>query len=70
MAAQRRQRRRPWHHAIFNQRSNGKQAGSVVSSAVAGPVLFFASPAAAFVTGQTLWVDGGVFPRAPWPYQQ
>lgn len=35
---------------------------------IAGPVLFFCSPAADFVTGQTLWVDGGVFSRAPWPY--
>jgi 3-oxoacyl-[acyl-carrier protein] reductase len=37
---------------------------------VAGVVLFFASPAAAFVTGQTLWVDGGVFTRASWPYSE
>jgi 3-oxoacyl-[acyl-carrier protein] reductase len=37
---------------------------------VAGVVLFFASPAAAFVTGQTLWVDGGVFTRASWPYPE
>ncbi len=35
---------------------------------IAGPVLFFCSPAANFVTGQTLWVDGGVFSQAPWPY--
>jgi 3-oxoacyl-[acyl-carrier protein] reductase len=35
---------------------------------VADVVLFFASPAARFVTGQTLWVDGGLFSRAPWPY--
>lgn len=35
---------------------------------VADVVLFFASDAARFVTGQTLWVDGGVFSRAPWPY--
>lgn len=37
---------------------------------IAGPVLFFCSPAADFVTGQTLWVDGGVFSRAPWPYEE
>jgi len=35
---------------------------------IAGPVLFFCSPAAEFVTGQTLWVDGGVFSQAAWPY--
>ena len=37
---------------------------------VAGVVLFFATPAAAFVTGQTIWVDGGLFTRASWPYPQ
>jgi NAD(P)-dependent dehydrogenase (short-subunit alcohol dehydrogenase family) len=35
---------------------------------ISGVVLFFASEAARFVTGQTLWVDGGVFTRAAWPY--
>ena len=38
-------------------------------SDVAGPVLFLASSASAFVTGQTIWVDGGAFTRANWPYE-
>jgi NAD(P)-dependent dehydrogenase (short-subunit alcohol dehydrogenase family) len=30
-------------------------------------VAFFASDDSWFVTGQTLWVDGGLFTQAPWP---
>ena len=33
-----------------------------------GPLLFLISEAAGFVTGQTIWVDGGLFAQAPWPY--
>ena len=33
-----------------------------------GPMLFLISQAAGFVTGQTIWVDGGAFSQAPWPY--
>jgi 3-oxoacyl-[acyl-carrier protein] reductase len=35
---------------------------------VARAIVFFASDAAAFVTGQTLWVDGGLFSKPAWPY--
>jgi len=35
---------------------------------VARAVVFFASQAGDFVTGQTLWVDGGLFTHPIWPY--
>lgn len=34
---------------------------------IAGPVLFFTTEASSFITGQTIWVDGGVFSQANWP---
>jgi 3-oxoacyl-[acyl-carrier protein] reductase len=36
---------------------------------VGGAVVYFASDLSTFVTGQTIWVDGGVFTQAPWPYE-
>ena len=35
---------------------------------VARAVVFFASESGDFVTGQTLWVDGGLFTHPIWPY--
>ncbi|HVO98215.1 MAG TPA: SDR family NAD(P)-dependent oxidoreductase [Bryobacteraceae bacterium] len=35
---------------------------------VAKAILFFTSDEAAFITGQTLWVDGGLFSKPAWPY--
>jgi NAD(P)-dependent dehydrogenase (short-subunit alcohol dehydrogenase family) len=37
---------------------------------VARVVRFLASDDSGFVTGQTLWVDGGLFTQAPWPKQK
>jgi NAD(P)-dependent dehydrogenase (short-subunit alcohol dehydrogenase family) len=35
---------------------------------VSRAILFFASDAAEFITGQTLYVDGGLFSKPAWPY--
>ncbi|MBL8234725.1 MAG: SDR family oxidoreductase, partial [Bryobacterales bacterium] len=35
---------------------------------VAKAVRFLASPDAQFITGQTVWVDGGLFTKPAWPY--
>lgn len=36
---------------------------------IARVVKFLATPDAEFVTGQTIWVDGGMYARAPWKYK-
>jgi NAD(P)-dependent dehydrogenase (short-subunit alcohol dehydrogenase family) len=36
---------------------------------VARTVVFLASDAAEFITGQTIWVDGGLFTKPSWPYE-
>jgi NAD(P)-dependent dehydrogenase (short-subunit alcohol dehydrogenase family) len=36
---------------------------------VARAVAFLASDNGEFITGQTIWVDGGLFSKAAWPYE-
>lgn len=38
-------------------------------SDVARTVAFLASDAAEFVSGQTIWIDGGLFSKPAWPYE-
>ena len=36
---------------------------------IAPAVLFLDSPGASFITGQTIWIDGGLLTKAQWPYK-
>jgi len=38
-------------------------------SDIAPVVVFLASKASSFISGQTIGIDGGLFARAPWPYK-
>jgi 3-oxoacyl-[acyl-carrier protein] reductase len=37
---------------------------------IAPTVVFLASKGASFISGQTIWIDGALFTRAPWPYKK
>lgn len=37
---------------------------------IAPAVVFLASPGASFISGQTIWIDGALFSRAPWAYKK
>ncbi len=37
---------------------------------IAPTVAFLASKEASFISGQTIWIDGALFTKAPWPYKR
>jgi 3-oxoacyl-[acyl-carrier protein] reductase len=37
---------------------------------IAPAVVFLASKGASFISGQTIWIDGGLFTKAQWPYKK
>jgi 3-oxoacyl-[acyl-carrier protein] reductase len=37
---------------------------------IAPAVIFLASKGASFISGQTIWIDGGLFTKAQWPYKK
>ncbi len=37
---------------------------------IAPTVVFLASKGGAFISGQTIWIDGALFTQAQWPYQK
>jgi 3-oxoacyl-[acyl-carrier protein] reductase len=47
---------------------NSLTAHATCIADVANAVLFFANPKSNFITGQALYVDGGVFTQSNWPY--
>jgi NAD(P)-dependent dehydrogenase (short-subunit alcohol dehydrogenase family) len=37
---------------------------------IAPAVVFLANKGASFISGQTIWIDGGLFTKAQWPYKK
>ena len=63
---ERTQRESPGYAATWSKITPLGRIGTVDD--VGGVVLFLTTPAAAFISGQTIGVDGAVFTRASWPY--
>jgi NAD(P)-dependent dehydrogenase (short-subunit alcohol dehydrogenase family) len=63
---ERTQRESPNYAATWSPLTPLRRIGQVTD--VADAVVFLASRRASFITGQTLYVDGGLFTQGPWPY--
>jgi len=56
----------PKYAAIWSKEASLGRVG--MPEDVGNAVVFLASQNASYVTGQTLWVDGGAFTKPSWPY--
>ncbi len=64
---ERTQQEDPDYAGTWGARTPLRRVGQV--NDVARAVVYLGDEAAAFVTGQTLYVDGGLFSQVPWPYE-
>jgi NAD(P)-dependent dehydrogenase (short-subunit alcohol dehydrogenase family) len=64
---ERTQRESPDYADTWSSLTPLRRIGQV--SDVADAVVFLAGDAARFITGQTLYVDGGLWSQVPWPYE-
>ena len=65
---ERTQREDPHYAETWARLTPGRRVG--VPSDVGKACVWLASSAAAFVTGQVIFVDGGLFSQGPWPNDQ
>jgi NAD(P)-dependent dehydrogenase (short-subunit alcohol dehydrogenase family) len=56
----------PQYAAVWSKEASLGRVG--MPEDVGNAVVFLASRNASYVTGQTLWVDGGAFTKPSWPY--
>jgi len=60
-------REQPRYASIWSKQTPLRRVGLPVD--VGRAVVFLASDAASYVSGQTLWIDGAAFTQASWPYR-
>ena len=60
-------REEPRYASIWGKQAPLRRVG--MPTDVGNAVVFLASDAATYVSGQTLWVDGAAFTQASWPYK-
>ncbi|KQV17315.1 3-oxoacyl-ACP reductase [Rhizobium sp. Root1203] len=66
VATERTNRESPDYGATWSKITPLRRVGTPED--IAGPVLFLTTEQSSFITGQTIWVDGGLFSQPNWPY--